>query len=86
MVEGITEITLYTLFGSPSPSTMRVWGKINNQEMIILTDSGNTYNFLDVYVWLPLSAEDSFEVKVANTTILRAKRACQKSSFEDTRH
>lgn len=54
MVEGIGEITLYTFFGSPSPSTMRVWGRINNQEIIILTDLGNTHNFLDVYVWLSL--------------------------------
>ena len=54
MVEGIVEITLYTFFGSPSPSTMRVWARINNQEIIILTDLGNTHNFLDVYVWLSL--------------------------------
>ena len=80
IVEGTVEITLYALLGSPSPGTMRVWGRINNQEMIILIDSGSTHNFLDVSMWmsllLPLSTADYFEVKVANGATLRTKGAC----------
>lgn len=51
IVEGTAEITLYALLGGPLLGTMRVWGRINNEEMIILIDSGRTYNFLDVSMW-----------------------------------
>ena len=80
ILEGVAEITLYALLGSPSPSTMRVWGRINNQEMVILIDSGSTHNFLDVALWkslqLPLSTQDCFEVKVANGAVLQTEGVC----------
>ena len=38
--EGFAEITLYALLGSPSPSTMRVWGRINHQEFRSVHGSG----------------------------------------------
>ena len=69
MLDQTATITLYVLLGSPFPSTMRVQGKINHQEMVILIDTGNTHNFLDISIWmllkLSLSTEDSFEVKIA---------------------
>ena len=74
------EITLYALLGSPSPGTMRVWGRINHQDVLILIDSGSTHNFLDVSSWsslkLPLSTQESFTVKVANGEVLRTQGAC----------
>ena len=42
------EITLYALVGSSSSNTMRIKGKIKNQEVVSLIDSGSTHNFLDV--------------------------------------
>ena len=61
------EITLYALLGSPSPGTTRVLGRINQQELVILIDTGSTHNFLDPSIWmllkLPMYIEDSFKVK-----------------------
>ena len=75
-----TEITLYALLGSPSPSTTRVIGRINQQELVILIDRGSTHNFLDPSIWmllkLPMYIEDSFEVKIANGTMVQTKGAC----------
>lgn len=48
------EITLYALVGSPSPGTMRVNDKIKELGKISLIDSGNTHNFLDLYVVMSL--------------------------------
>ena len=60
---------------------MRVWGRINDQEMIILIDLSSTHNFLDVSIWLslqlPLSTEDNFEVNVPNRAVLRTRGDCQ---------
>ena len=79
-LEGFAEITLYALMGSPSPGTMRVWGRINHQDMVILIDSGSTHNFLDKALWkllkLPISTQYCFEVKVANGDVLQTKGAC----------
>jgi len=70
LINSTTDITLYALLGSPSLGTMRVLGRINHQELVILIDTGSTHNFLDTSIWmllkLPIAVEDSFEVKVAN--------------------
>lgn len=72
-----TEITLYALLGSPSLGIMRVFGRINHRELVILIDTGSTHNFLDTSIWmmlkLPLSTKDSFEVKIANGTMVQTK-------------
>ena len=47
-VDNSVEITLYVLIGSPSSNTMMVKGKIKNQEVVSLIDSGSPHNFLDV--------------------------------------
>ena len=80
VLEQSAEITLYALLGSPSPGTMRVLGRINHQELIILIDKGSTHNFLDTSMWillkLPLSIKDSFDVKIAGGAVLKTKGAC----------
>ena len=83
---GCTEITLYALLGSPSPGTMRVWSRINHQDVLILIDNGSTHNFLDVSSWsslkLPLSTQESFTVKVANGEVLRTQGACHEVNLK----
>ena len=82
VLEQSAEITLYALLGSPSPGTMRVLGRINHQELIILIDKGSTHNFLDTSMWillkLPLSIKDSFDVKIAGRVVLKTKGACHR--------
>ena len=74
------EITLYALLGNPSLGTMRVLGRINHQELVVLIDTSSTHNFLDTSIWmllkLPRFIEDSFEVKIANGTMVQTKGAC----------
>ena len=73
------EITLYALLGNPSLGTTWVLGRINQQELVILIDRGGTHNFLDPSIWmllkLPMYIEDSFEVKIANGTMVKTKGA-----------
>ena len=74
LINSTAEITLNALLGSPSPGTMRVLGRVNHQELVILIDTGSTYNFLDTSIWmllkLPISVEDNFEVKIANGALV----------------
>jgi hypothetical protein len=39
-------ISLHAIIGSPTPSTMRVKGRLNNNGITSLMDSGSTHNFL----------------------------------------
>ena len=58
------EITLYTLIGTPTPSTMRVKGKINGRGLVILVDTSSTHNFIDA------SLVSSLQLRVDATKIL----------------
>lgn len=44
------EISLHALTRSMNPKTMRLLGKIGNQQVVILIDSGSTHNFLDLAI------------------------------------
>lgn len=41
-------IILYALSGAPTSGTMRVRGKVQHKFVIILIDSGNAHNFVDI--------------------------------------
>ena len=69
------EITIYALLGSPSLGTMRIKGKINGHQVVILIDY-----FLDAAILsklqLFLDPIVSFEVKVANGATIKTKGVC----------
>ncbi|KAF5480102.1 hypothetical protein F2P56_000872 [Juglans regia] len=71
------EISLHAIIGSMNPKTMRVKGKIGNQWVVILIDSGSTHNFLDPAVLsrvhIPLVDEDKIRVKVANGEMVNSE-------------
>ena len=79
-VNNSAEITLYALIGSPSSNTMRVKGRIKNQEVVCLIDSRSTHNFLDAsvlpFVHLQLDTSQILEVKVADGTIIKTLGVC----------
>ena len=74
------EITLYALVGNPTANTMRIKGRIQNQEVVSLIDSGSTHNFLDATVLpvlqLHLDTSQILEVKVADGTVLKTLGSC----------
>lgn len=43
----IASISLHAMVGIPNPRTMRVVGKLQRKRVVILVNTGNTYNFVD---------------------------------------
>ncbi|GJU57552.1 transposon ty3-G gag-pol polyprotein [Tanacetum coccineum] len=41
------EISFHAIFGSITPQTLRLPGKIKNKEVVVLIDGGSTHNFVD---------------------------------------
>ncbi|XP_075665366.1 uncharacterized protein LOC142635031 [Castanea sativa] len=74
------EITLYALVGSPASQTMMVKGRILNQEVVYLIDSGSTNNFLDATelptLQLHFDTSQVLEVKVADESIVQTLGVC----------
>jgi hypothetical protein len=68
--DGHPEISLHAITGSNHPKTIRIIGKIGNQRVVILIDSGSTHNFLDSSIvqhsQLPLVKENQIRVQIAN--------------------
>ncbi|OMO81357.1 Retrotransposon gag protein [Corchorus olitorius] len=79
-------ITLHALLGATGPQTMRVAGKIKNQWIMILIDTGSTHNFINTAVakrlgcaTLPMS---HVPVTVANGEALTCKEMCRQLKWE----
>lgn len=51
------EISLHAITGSPNLRTMRLWGMIKCQGIIILIDSGSSHNFLDALIASKMALE-----------------------------
>ncbi|KAF5470266.1 hypothetical protein F2P56_010790, partial [Juglans regia] len=79
------EISLHALLGSQNPKTMRLRGRVGDQEVVILVDSGSTHNFLDPLVVkkgnLAIKGEESVNVKVANGELLTSEGRCPELRF-----
>ena len=64
------EISLHAITGNNHPNTMRLIGCIGNHKIIVLVDSGSTYNFLDSSVGkklkVSISREQRIKMRVAN--------------------
>ena len=60
---------------------MRVRGKVQHKFVIILIDSGNTHNFVDIALFSqlhkPVDSTQILEVKVANGEVLRTHGLCK---------
>ena len=60
---------------------MRVRGKVQHKSIIILIDSGNTHNFVDIALFsqlhIPVDSTQILEVKVANGGVLRTHGLCK---------
>jgi hypothetical protein len=74
------EISLHAITGSNHPKTMRIIGRVGNQRVVILIDSGSTHNFLDSSIakstQLLLSKETSVRVQIGNGEQLLSEGKC----------
>ncbi|XP_042952144.1 uncharacterized protein K02A2.6-like [Carya illinoinensis] len=76
----VPEISLAAIAGTPTVSTMRLVGSIKGEKLVILVDSGSSYNFIDstLIPKLKLVVDPSvaLSVKVANGQCLSSAGMC----------
>jgi hypothetical protein len=64
------EISLNAITGTPTSKTMRLYGRLKNQQVTMVIDSGSTHNLIDVNLAAVLGIKpDSYEsikVRIAN--------------------
>ena len=79
-------ISLHALLGTNDCQTMRMKGKIKNQELIMLVDSSSTHNFIDQGVIKKLNCltQDvkGMNVTVANRQTLVSNEVCKELQWE----
>ncbi|KAH7513106.1 hypothetical protein FEM48_Zijuj12G0161300 [Ziziphus jujuba var. spinosa] len=79
--EGITpENSFHEIAGTDHLQTFRVLGRLQNKDLIILIDGGNTHNFIDQAVvtkyGLPIKRSKKFHVMVANKERVECAGLC----------
>ena len=78
-------ISLQAYWGTDSCNTMRMQGKIKNQSIIVLVDTGSTHNFMDSTIAKRLGCRlhhiQGLHVTVANGDTVRVQEACQGLSW-----
>ena len=83
---GLHAISLHALWGTEGHQTMRMIGKIKNQTLVILVDSGSTHNFLDHTTAKRLNCAvqliPGLSVTVANGETLETQGWCQGVKWE----
>ncbi|KAD4888929.1 hypothetical protein E3N88_21002 [Mikania micrantha] len=79
--EETAEISLHAILGRPHPTTMKVHGKINQTEVLILVDGGSTHNFVSDVLVNELKLEtqliEPFGVQIGNGDVIRCGRICK---------
>jgi hypothetical protein len=73
-------ISLYAVAGTPTPRTMRLIGRIETVEVVILVDAGSTHIFVDPSVarkaQLPVEEKGQLKVMVADGATLSSQGHC----------
>ena len=84
--ENMPTISLHAMLGTTGYHTMRIQGRIKNQRVIFLVDTGSTHNFMDHVIIKRIGgishSISSLTVTVANGEQLRAKELCPRLLWE----
>ena len=76
----IPEISFHAISGTNHPQTIRVIGKLKNQDITVLIDGGSTHNFLNQSMvsrlGLPVTRDKKFQVMVANREKIECNGRC----------
>ncbi|KAD6454658.1 hypothetical protein E3N88_09364 [Mikania micrantha] len=79
--EETAEISLHAILGKPHPTTMKVQGKINSTEVLILIDGGSTHNFISEILvrelHIPTQPVAPFGVQIGNGDVIRCNNICK---------
>lgn len=79
--ELITEVSLNSVVGLSNPKTMKLRGKINDKDVIVLVDSGETHNFVSLkiveFLGLPVEIVGCFGVSLGNGETIKGHGLCK---------
>lgn len=74
------EISLATISGTPTSTTMCLYGRIVDVSMVVWVDLGTIHNFLDPSIvkktMLTVNGERHLSVKVANGEVISSNEYC----------
>lgn len=74
------EVSLNSIVGSFNPKTMKLWGKINDKDVVVLVDLGATHNFVSLNIVGSLGFIDdvgSFGVYLGNGDSIKRHEVCR---------
>ena len=80
------ELSINSVAGLDNPGTMKVKGKVKNEEVVVLIDCGATHNFifkkLVTALNLPLKTTTTYGVILGSETAIKGKGVWQSRSFD----
>ncbi|KAD3640421.1 hypothetical protein E3N88_29644 [Mikania micrantha] len=84
--EETAEISLHAILGRPHPTTMKVHGKLQQTEVLILVDGGSTHNFISEVLVNEMKLEtqliEPFGVQTGNGDVIRCGRICKNLTIQ----
>lgn len=75
------EVSLNSVIGLTNPKTMKLLGRINNHEVVVMVDPGATHNFLSLAtiekVRIPVTGSAEFGVSLGDRQAVRGTGICK---------
>ncbi|KAJ0084419.1 hypothetical protein Patl1_29967 [Pistacia atlantica] len=79
-------ISLHALRGQRNPSTIRMSGRLQGQQVEVLIDGGSTHNFIQervaIHLGLPIVAFTNFTVIIGNGDHMCCSGVCANASLQ----
>ncbi|KAJ0037505.1 hypothetical protein Pint_22753 [Pistacia integerrima] len=79
-------ISLHALLGQRNPSTIRMSGHLQGQQVEVLIDGGSTHNFIQervaIHLGLPIVASTNFNVMIGNGDHMCCSGVCANTSLQ----
>lgn len=82
----LSTLSLNSFLGIDSPKTTKLWGRINQAEVVVMLDSGASHNFIspEIVRKLNLKAQEgsNWDVLLGNGVMIKAEGVCSALSFQ----
>ena len=80
-IDNLHAISLHALVGTEGHQTIRIEGRIKNQSVLVLIDSGSSHNFINQKVAKRLACAiqtiTGLQISVANGELLKTQEMCK---------